>query len=157
VKQKVLIVRRFYRLLMIAFALSIVPCRAELGETMDQCIARYGQPVPQDTTPPGLPGKSVTFKKNGYVIMVAFLKGIAGFETIFKEDESELSDKEIEAILQADVAGGKWGKPEQLNLPHAKEMWSRDDGATAVYEPMKHGLVLVSKQYADATQTSTDK
>src|ERR1700690_1327563 len=129
---------------MIVFALSIVPCHAELGETMDQCIARYGQPVPQVTTPPGLPGKSVSFKKNGYVIMVAFLKGIAGFETIFKEDESELSDKEIEAILQADNAGGKWGKPEQINSKNERG-WSREDGATAVYEPSKRCLALVSK------------
>ncbi len=48
--------------------LGIIHCRANLGENMDQCVLRFGQPMPSSglIDPPQLGGVASVFHKNGY-------------------------------------------------------------------------------------------
>jgi hypothetical protein len=99
---------RYPILLAVAFMLSALPCQARLGETLDQCIARYGQPVYNGPDPQGVGEGTTRFEKNGYLICVFFLKGIVAFEMFYKHGDDYYSNDEKDAILQADSAGGKW-------------------------------------------------
>src|SRR5271170_7550617 len=87
----------------LSFVLTASVCQARLGETMDQCVARWGQPVPSPDFPlPGYEGDSfatfATFKKGDYHIIVGFLNKVVGVEIIAKQEGSELSDNEKTAI-----------------------------------------------------------
>src|SRR5271170_961401 len=89
--------------IVLGFALTASVCQARLGETMDQCVARWGQPVPStDFPPPGYEADRfatfATFKKGDYHIIVGFLNGVVGVEIIAKQEGSELSDNEKTAI-----------------------------------------------------------
>jgi len=131
------------------FALTVLPCQARLGETLDQCIARYGQPISAKDMPDalGVGEKEAIFQKSGYTIVVSFLKGSAGAEEFVKQGGSDLSDTERDIILQADSARGKWIKSEKSGI---EEIWVREDGAVALHNATKHYLVLETKECVTA-------
>ncbi|MCE0498777.1 MAG: hypothetical protein LV481_12610 [Methylacidiphilales bacterium] len=127
---------------------------ARLGETMDQCVARWGQPVPSaDFPPPGYEGDGfanfATFQKGDYHIIVGFLNGVVAVEIITKQESSDLSDNEKAAILEADSAGLAWIKS---TTPGANEIWTRNDGAIASYDTFNHGMTIKSKEYRAAEE-----
>jgi hypothetical protein len=129
-------------------------CQARLGETMDQCVARWGQSVPSpDFPPPGYEADTfatfATFQKGDYHIIVGFLKGVVGLEIIAKQESSDLSDNEKAAILEADSAGQIWIKS---TTPNVNEIWTRNDGALASYDPFNHVITLKSNDYHAAEE-----
>jgi hypothetical protein len=129
-------------LLLSALTLSATPCRANLGETLDQSIARYGQPSPPKgyASPNSVGGVSYTFQQNGYAISALFVKDIVPVEFITKKSNSALSNKEMQTVLRAE--GGKWTVPE---VRHGAS-WVREDGASASYEPPGNAMLLFIKK-----------
>jgi hypothetical protein len=146
---------RSFKLLMavaLGFALSASLCQARLGDTKDQCIARWGQPLPTpDFPPPGYEADTFTtfstFAKDGYHIVVGFNNGAVGVEMISKQVGGDLSDTEKAGILGADSAGLAWVKSTAIS---ATEDWTRNDGALASYAPFTHVLTIKSKDYKAA-------
>ena len=97
----------------VAFSLlSQSVCQARIGDTMDQCIARYGQPVPAKkiSVPIRFRLAWITFQNNGYDIKVIFVNGISQVECVSKSNSSALSDNEKDKILQTNSKGWAWGK-----------------------------------------------
>jgi hypothetical protein len=135
------------------FFVSGLSCQARLGEILDQCIARYGDPVPQkEKTPvPGGVGDSMAvFHKNGFILTMIFLKGTVGAEVVSKDDGSDLSDNEEQNLLDADSASMQWTKPDGVDPTGT--VWFRDDKAVARYDIVQHALTLESKEFWDAAQ-----
>jgi hypothetical protein len=124
--------------------LSITPCLGRLGETENQCVARYGDVLKrQDVIETGVTLHSIFFLKNGYTIAAGMLKDTVEFEYFAKDDSSALSDDQIQLLLNADADGKQWAK--QNDAAFDKTTWIRDDGATAVYEPVEKRLTIFSK------------
>lgn len=131
--------------LFIAF-FTALPSHARLGETEDQCIARYGTPT--QVANPGADGtidnyRTLYFSKGDYSISAAFLNGHCGVFAIQKSDKSDLSSNEIQILLDANSDGHTWKKSDEISVD---QNWIRDDGCKAEYTTLSHYLVLMSKE-----------
>jgi hypothetical protein len=128
--------------------LGVLPAYARLGETEDQCVARYGSVLKRDisyTTGQALP--VLIFSKNGYTFFAILLGDKVAFLIIDKVDKSVLSNSEIAAFLTANSDNRKWIKQD---INSTKTVWYRDDGAQAQYDPVGNSLCLITKGYMDA-------
>ena len=138
----------------VVFVVSCSNCSARLGETLDQCIARYGPPISSSSKPADLPnglGESIaTFDKNGVVVVAIFFKGTVGGESILKADKSAFSDTEKSVLMDADCANQTWNKMEGISMD---ERYVRADGsAYAICQNLDHALCFYSKDYFNALQ-----
>jgi hypothetical protein len=152
------------------FAFSMV-CRANLGETETQCMAKYGHEFDvQDNLGFDVVGdKAASFNlktsKGSFVINITFLNGVAALEKMTSADLSrDISEDQKAAILQSESAGLKWDKQgttyrtDRSDVTSGMERWLRSDGATAICWmsgklTLKHGwgeIDLSTKQYASA-------
>ena len=119
-------------------------CRANLGETEAQCIARYGSEsdIQTDIGYRQVGDKAASFcvktASGSFDVRVIFLHGLSYHESISNADASRgLSEDQMKAILDSQSAGFKWHK--QKTVYHTDrsdetsetENWLRSDGATA--------------------------
>jgi hypothetical protein len=126
------------------FILGVSVCRANLGETEAQCMARYGSEsdIQTDMGYRQVGDKAASFSmKTGsgfFDVRVIFLNGLSCHESISNADASRgLSEDQMKAILDSQSAGFKWHK--QKTVYHTDrsdetseaENWLRSDGATA--------------------------
>jgi hypothetical protein len=83
------------------------PLRANLGETETQIRKRYGkiQSAPVSET-----NRDITeyFLHKNYVVGVKLLDGSSQRESYTKKNKESFTDKELEALLEANANGGKW-------------------------------------------------
>jgi hypothetical protein len=121
-------------------------CRADLGETFDQMIKRYGDSAPSKSYylahPTDLP--YYTFTKDKYVIEVHFDKGIVSDEIISKDDKSDFTDEEIANILKNNQLEKQEWKGPVINS--YTKTWERQDGATVDYDTKEHFVIVEIKQ-----------
>ncbi len=105
--------------------------RARLGETADQLVARYGQPLKEDDQK-GENGKiplaNVVFQKGGFEINVTLVDGISVSESFKKLNGDPLNLGEIRTLLTASSQGYGWEAPRVIE---GEKWWTRDDNATA--------------------------
>lgn len=136
---------RIIFVVLITILFAVLPVRARLGETEDQCIARYGTPI-QVANPceQGVHYQGLIFKKNNYNIVIYILSGRCGLLLIQKMDKSQLSDDEIQTLLDDNSEGHDWQK---MNEDSTFRHWIRDDGAQAKYALLDHDLTLMSKAF----------
>src|ERR1700733_6596016 len=122
-----------------------IPCRANLGDTIDECIARYGQRLPPSgVADPGKTGaEAALFTHDGYNFEVYLLNGVVGCESISKADNSLLSDEDKEKIVKMESAGGNWAKPVSA---HGQIIWMRSDGGAIFSYISDTPLILVMSQ-----------
>lgn len=105
-------------------------CHARIGETYDQCVARYGEPInSQKTGAAGIGSGFTGFKKNGYLIAVIFFKDVVSYEFYCKADNSDLSQDEKETLLTAESNGLQWTKDQSSDA--FQVVWRRSDGTLA--------------------------
>ncbi len=152
--------RPFLAILVIVVALGSSPLFARVGETLDECVKRYGKatPIPMvyDFGGPTKELAYFNFLKNGIAIQVGFLNGKAS-DLSFKHASPDadsgaiagLSRVEIDTLLAANSNGMKWvlvpdGKitffPDGPR-PHTRYGFynQREDGVMATYdEPILH-------------------
>jgi hypothetical protein len=105
--------------------------QARLGETPDQLVARYGQPLTEaDQKADGskVAMANVVFQKGGFEIDVSVNDGLSVQETFKKLNGQPLTIAEVRVLLNANGQGFGWEAP--AALPQGK-VWKRDDGATA--------------------------
>jgi hypothetical protein len=84
-------------------------CRARIGESLEQCIERYGPVV--ETRPAQLPQSdpvAAVFSKNGVTIMVEF-SGSEAWRITFRKPK--FSAIEMEALLAANSGANTWSPP----------------------------------------------
>lgn len=91
--------------LFIIFSLA-VSAQARLGDVETKVAQRYGTPIQIYRDVKGRIGHIHRF--NGYIIMVQYLDGISQSEVYAKEDDAQLTDSDMQAILSANASGEKW-------------------------------------------------
>jgi hypothetical protein len=116
------------------FSIAAPPCRANLGDTLSESIARYGKPVTQGKGDSSNPFPWYVFKSGKFTIQESFNGTTCWMEDWIKEDRATMSEVEQRAALDANTGGQKWGKPKEQN---GATSWVRGDGATALYDPIR--------------------
>jgi hypothetical protein len=131
-------------LVALSFVLATGICRANLGETENQCIARYGSEFNlQDNLGFDVVGdKAASFQvktaKGSFLIKVIFLNGLDVHETLSNADTSRgFSEEQMKALIDSESAGMEWRKrntvyrTDRSDATSETEDWLRSDGATA--------------------------
>jgi len=124
---------------LLLFLISSLPCFARLGETEDQCIARYGLPtyLMNDCGR----AKEESFSKNNFTIDIVFLDGKSVEELYWHPRDSDggvcnVSDAEASELLADNAAGGTWKRTEEGYM--VNPAWKRD-GAMALFDSGNDG------------------
>jgi hypothetical protein len=146
-------------------------CRANLGESEAQCVARYGSEseIRNDLGFRQVGDKAASFNvktpSGSLGVRVIFLNGLSCHESFGNADASlGLSQDQMTAILNAQAAGLQWRKgktvyrTDRSGETHGTVDWLRSDGATARFwmsgkadSQKESGQVdLSTKQYAVA-------
>jgi hypothetical protein len=145
-------------------------CRANLGETEAQCIARYGSESDVQTDlgyrQVGDKAASFTLKnaKGSFNVRVTFLNGLSCHEVFTNADPSlGLTEAQMKSVLDSQSAGFKWEKGRSIYHTAGGETygtieWQRGDGAVARFyisgkassESPNGQVDLSTKQYAVA-------
>jgi hypothetical protein len=114
------------------FVVSITaPAFARLGESGDEIVARYGQPLSQiDQKAEGakLALTFLTFQKSGFEVDVTLSGGTSVSESFRKINGEALTIAEVRTLLNSNTQGFGWEAP--LVVEDQKK-WTRDDGAVA--------------------------
>jgi hypothetical protein len=118
---------------------------ARIGETLEQCIERYGQPA----VPPK-PGGPVTFLKANVAITISFHEGHADMLVFFKWEngaKGPLSDEEISVLMRANSNGLSWEKTPVVTLNRA---WNTADKSIyALLDAVTRSLTITTKDAID--------
>ncbi len=119
-------------LLTVVFSVTITAsAQARLGETPDQLVARYGQPlneVDQKAEGAKIPLAKVSFQKGGYQIDVTITNGVSVQEIFKKLNGESITTAEARILLNANAQGREWGPQ---NKTDEAIYWVRDDNAVA--------------------------
>jgi hypothetical protein len=142
--------------LIVAAALFVIvssPAYALIGETESQLAKRYGNSFGDIPTEAFGPCRG--FMLTGYVVGVAIVNGVSSMEMFSKNDQSEMTPKEIETLFKAN-GPGEW-KSESTSQQNWKR-WRRNDGAlVGLYDAKRHFLYINSKAFYDAQGAKIEK
>jgi hypothetical protein len=125
---------------------------ANLGETVAQCVARYGGPVHFTEANARLPFGTITFVAGGYGLIVFVLNGKEVGARVSKANKSPFSDAEMQTIMNADLGGSTWTPT--LSTDPTCLTWTRADHATVLYDKEKHMLILTSPEMMAALHST---
>jgi hypothetical protein len=139
----------------ILFSLLTIPLRANLGETVAQCVARYGVPVGYSEASSKSPFGTVAFTAAGYTLILFLSNNKEVGARVSKVDKSAFTDAEMKTIMDADSTGSPW-TPAPGADPTCLQ-WTRADKATVLYDKQKHMLIFTSQEMADALHAATAK
>ena len=139
----------------ILFSLLTIPLRANLGETVEQCVARYGKPIGYSEAGTKSPFGTVAFTATGYTLIVFLINNKEVGARVSKLDKSAFTDAEMQTIMGADSAGSSW-TPTSSDDPTCLR-WTRGDKATLLYDKEKHMLIFTSEEMASAIHVPTVK
>ena len=126
----------------------MIPARANLGETVAQCVARYGRPVGYSEAGPSNPFGTVVFAAGGYTLMVFLIGDKEVGARVAKQDKSAFSDAELKTIMDADLGSTPWTSTKSEDP--GTQRWTRADQATILYDKEKHVLIFTAKAMYDA-------
>ena len=141
------------RYAIILFSLLTIPLRANLGETVEQCVARYGRPIGYSEASSKSPFGTVVFTATGYTLIVFLINNKEVGARVSKLDKSAFTDAEMQTILGADSAGSPWTPA--ASADPACLRWTRGDKAAVLYDKEKHMLIFTSEEMANAIHSPT--
>src|SRR5580658_5343156 len=124
----------------IFFSLLTIPLRANLCETVAQCVTRYGKPIGYSEASAKSPFGTVAFSATGYTLIIFLINNKEVGARVSKVDKSAFTAAEMKTIMDADSAGSPW-VPTSSDDPTCLR-WSRADKATVLYDKVKHMLIF---------------
>jgi len=136
------------RFAIVFFILLTIPLRANLGDTVAQCVARYGKPIGFTEANAKFPFGTLAFVATDYTLIVFLLDTKEVGAKVSKQDKSAFTPSEMQNIMAADTAGSPW-----TSTPSADPTcltWTRGDKATVLYDKQKHILIFTSTEMANA-------
>jgi hypothetical protein len=139
---------RVFRSAVILFCLVAIPVRANLGESVEQCVKRYGKPIGFSEANGKLPFGTVDFTAGPYTLIVFLLNNKEVGARVSKKDKSDFTDDEIKTIMDADAGGSAW-TPTVSDVEGCSK-WLRNDKATVFYDHEKHILIFTADEMAKA-------
>lgn len=128
---------------------------ARLGETLAQCVARYGAVVDEkEASVKESDPKVSVFSKDGISVLVEFKGGIA-WRIVFRK--TDMSPVEAESLLKANLPEGGWGPAQKVDGQDFR--LSADRRRVAVYSPTKAAteittLTIATREYGVANYTA---
>lgn len=136
------------------FSLAAVTAQARVGETLEECITRYGPVVER------MPAKlkesdpeAYSFSKAG-INVVAEFKGGKVWRHVYRS--ANLDDDTIKALLKAEAGDGGWSAPLKIG---GQDFLSSSDGRRIVVITIgkkatdMDTLVVAEKAYAEANRS----
>lgn len=143
---------RLLFLSVLGFSVVASSAQARLGETLAQCVARYGAVMDPDkpaSVKESDPKVSV-FSKDGITVVVEFKGGIA-WRIVFRK--ADMSPAEVETLLKANLPEGGWGPAQKIDGQDFR--LSADRRRIAIYSPTKAAteistLTLATRDYGAA-------
>lgn len=125
---------------------------ARIGETLEQCKARYGEPIIQENT-----HGMYVFIKSGFWIMVGFTAdGKAGCISYRKMaldtlgQPQEITNDEIQTVLKLN-SNTKWERV--IELSFTGRTWTNEDKSyAAVYSFLERTLIISNHEFAKKFQ-----
>ncbi|MDR3403355.1 MAG: hypothetical protein P4L99_12730 [Chthoniobacter sp.] len=138
-------------MMLLCFFWMLASARAAIGDTLEQCIARYGQPVASPSTT--IPGGLYHFEKDGLHIGIGIFAGHVDYLQFSRTsaDPGEplrLSEDELRRLLMANAPEGhKWVARDGL-----ENQWVSDDGNWYAAKLVAQGaMVIQTKAHYDRT------
>jgi hypothetical protein len=113
---------------------------ARIGETEQECAARYGEPVKK------LPDNSLLYRKSGLGILITFFNGKADsiayrkIATNALGKGEQISENEVEILLNSNSGGVPWKK---LPLISMNRNWETENGEVLATYITFEGLLKV--------------
>jgi hypothetical protein len=139
-------------LLFVALAFS-ASAFARIGETTKQIGKRYGQPLET----PRSKGESRRYSFRGFTVLVSFERGISQCEVYQKEDNSRMTEAEIQRLLQANAGRSEWRDEPEEGIDNYV-YWSKDRKTrVAIYTLATHRLTVTSKAFLGRMANSKDR
>jgi hypothetical protein len=137
-----------FRSVLFLLILLTLPARANLGETVAQCVTRYGKPNNYSEAGAKNPFGTLVFTAGPYGLIVFLINNVEVGARVSKKDNTAFSDTEMQNIMGADSAHGAWISATPTD-PGTLQ-WTRADKATAIYDKDKHMLIFTSPAMAAA-------
>lgn len=138
--------------------ISAVKAQARLGETPQECVTRYGQPISIDKETAML-----GFRKEGILIAATFRDNACVLISYMKDVTEQnpngggrFSDAEIEVLLESNAnGGGKWREP----LLSFHDVWINDTSQAQhdKISGMFSVMTLAEKERQAAEKAAQDK
>ena len=135
-------------LLVLVLAASLLPARANLGETVEQLVVRYGKPTGYAEASAKSPFGSLLFRVRPYELVLFILNNHEVGARVSKIDKSDFSPVEMQTIIDAETGVGPWVLTPSSDSTEIH--WTRGDHATFIYDKQKHMLLLTSDAMAQA-------
>ena len=129
----------------VLFLMIMLPLHARIGETSEECIKRYGNPIDSDYVP--VPEGCIIvegdyhFSKNGFDILVHFYEGKADYILFSASDFSEMSDKDVATLLDANIGSGSW--KEDKSAKHDRVFISSEKKILADYSHSPYSALAI--------------
>ena len=136
-------------MLIIILAL-LIPQMAEarIGETLAECITRYGEPIDKLLASNSSEIRFAYFTKGGFVIQVDALNGVCQCITYKKNDETAIEAETLKRILSKNHDSWRL-----IGKGHIGTQWcSQETGLgkyTATYLTRDRKLLIITQQYTD--------
>jgi spore coat protein CotH len=118
---------------------------ARIGETEQECAARYGEPIKK------FPDNSSAYQKSGLAIIITFFNGKAdsiGYRKIATNalgKGEQLSENEVEILLNSNSGGVSW---KQRAVISVNRNWETEDGEfLATYSTFENLLKVGTKDF----------
>jgi hypothetical protein len=141
--------------LLLVFCLFAAPLRANLGETIQQCIVRYGAPTGYSEAGPKVPFGTLVFIAGGFVLVVFIDKGREIGARVSKSDKSAFTAADLQSIMGADTAGSSWISSKSDDPTCLA--WQRADNAKVLYDQVNHMLIFTSPAMDEALKAAAAK
>ncbi|MEO5717814.1 MAG: hypothetical protein ABIR29_04500 [Chthoniobacterales bacterium] len=131
---------------------------ARIGETEAEVKARYGDPIFN------LPSRENTLTKcylsGGFSIAVTYVGGKSAREMLAKADKSEITEKEINRLLEANSGGSAWNAQQlagEKNVPDGLLGWRTDDEKprVALYDERTQAFFVTTQKFINQTNAAT--
>jgi hypothetical protein len=121
---------------------------ARIGETEQECAARYGEPVQKRND-------KLLYQKSDLNVFITFFNGKAdaiAYRKIAKDQQ--LSENEVEILLNSNSGGVPWKKRAVIS---ANREWETENGELlATYDNGDHLLMVGTKDYLAREKAKKD-
>jgi hypothetical protein len=141
-----------FRSALILFVLLTIPLRANLGETVEQCVKRYGKPIGYSEANSKTPFGTLVFVAAKLTLIVFLLDNKEVGARVSKTDKTALTDAEMETIMGADSDPASPWTSTPSSDPTCLQ-WTRGDKSTVLYDKVKHMLIFTSVAMEKAVKT----
>ncbi len=128
-----------------------LPVRANLGDTVAQCVARYGKPDHYSEATPNNPFGTLIFTAGGYALIVFLLNNVEVGARVSKKDNSAVTDAELQTVMGAASNTPPWTTT--ASRDPTCQAWTRADKASVLYDKTKHMVIFTAPEMAAALKS----